>query len=655
MKNTILLLLLLLQLNVKAQAEKPGGIDGAIKWFTCSLENNNTIVWKNKLESNALFEKKIKTENAYLNFNAAIPFNAENKGFEIPLNDQNLRQFTLFIVYHPTDTLQEKIIWSLENEHYLELASTTNRMADLEQGKYMNYLNTKKDLPRINTYFQHKKDNFQFAQNNKLHLGKQPTTSNLPVQSFKGMIPELILFDRILSPKELIKIESYLAIKYGLTLSNNKSIQYVSANNIIIWDSQKDTSFHTNITGVGKDKISGLNQKQSTSSYEPKALTVSIGDIAETNEKNDSKLEDESFLMWADDGLQLNMHNKMDGQPLSIERNWLMQVSGDMSAQATHISFDTRRMKSNLSGNEIYWLSIDRSGTGAFPLEDVEYYPMSYLKENGDVIFENIYWDTDGSGYDRFTLAKAPKMFASFWIDQPTCTPMENGQMTISITGGQPSYFCELKNLETEDSQQWTTTENNLTINDLHAGKYIFYLNDLNGNIFSEKFFVQSSDAIVADIGNTYELKKGQTLSLNAAKNNEAPSIIYEWTTPDGKTIPGASIHIYSPGEYQLSISKDGCTSRQTIQVFGKEDNFASVLLFPNPIAKNATFNIRIELNVKEDIQASCYSENGHLLFSEKLKGSDLYLFSKKINAIGKHLMILEGEHSYFVEEIIVQ
>ena len=62
------------------------------------------------------------------------------------------------------------------------------------------------------------------------------------------------------------KIESYLAIKYGVTLDNTAggiAGDYRSTNNSLIWDASISPAYHNNVIGIGKDDIESLNQKQS--------------------------------------------------------------------------------------------------------------------------------------------------------------------------------------------------------------------------------------------------------------------------------------------------------------------------------------------------------------------------------------------------------
>lgn len=83
-------------------------------------------------------------------------------------------------------------------------------------------------------------------------------------------IAEVMTFNKKLSVSEMTRVESYLCIKYGITMSNNKgtgsSVTYMSSDGTSIWNSQ--TGFHNYVIGIGRDNAagnSGLNKLKSTS------------------------------------------------------------------------------------------------------------------------------------------------------------------------------------------------------------------------------------------------------------------------------------------------------------------------------------------------------------------------------------------------------
>ncbi|HCY80739.1 MAG TPA: hypothetical protein DHV22_03610, partial [Xanthomarina gelatinilytica] len=94
---------------------------------------------------------------------------------------------------------------------------------------------------------------------------------------------------------------------------------YVDSAGNIIWDVNTGTPaedvFNYDIAGIGRDDDSDLLQKQSRSvnnaldgaTRGQGVLTIGIGSIANTNNLNtNTELEDKEFLVWGNDGVDLD-------------------------------------------------------------------------------------------------------------------------------------------------------------------------------------------------------------------------------------------------------------------------------------------------------------------------------------------------------------
>jgi len=83
-------------------------------------------------------------------------------------------------------------------------------------------------------------------------------------------LAEEMTFNKALSEAELRRVESYLSLKYGITLGNNQAggaaIAYMESDGTIIWNQQ--TGYHNYVIGLGRDNAagnSGLNKLKTTS------------------------------------------------------------------------------------------------------------------------------------------------------------------------------------------------------------------------------------------------------------------------------------------------------------------------------------------------------------------------------------------------------
>ncbi len=218
---------------------------------------------------------------------------------------------------------------------------------------------------------------------------------------FNGRISEVIVFTDTLSSLEKQKVNSYLAVKYGLTMTQN----YISSTGSI----KKDVSdgYANDIAGIGRDDCSGLHQKQSKSMELEAIITIGQGTIASTNELNGNSIPaDGTYLMWGNDGAPANANwvtanVSIPGVDLaSIDRTWKFSEHFDITNALFQVevddpNFDLPAMPPTADG--IYYLLRDDDGD--FTNGGTTYEPMSLFA--GDIWEVNIADPTN----EYFTIA----------------------------------------------------------------------------------------------------------------------------------------------------------------------------------------------------------------------------------------------------------
>ncbi len=120
---------------------------------------------------------------------------------------------------------------------------------------------------------------------------------------FKGSIAEVIIYDADIDDGDANIIQSYLALKYGLTLKYGLSPagagDYISSSGTVIWDASTVQNYINGIGAIGRDDASGLDQRQGQSSSPGSVLAIGLGDIELTNDDNTNSFSsDESFMIW---------------------------------------------------------------------------------------------------------------------------------------------------------------------------------------------------------------------------------------------------------------------------------------------------------------------------------------------------------------------
>ncbi|RYD96697.1 MAG: hypothetical protein EOP54_13085, partial [Sphingobacteriales bacterium] len=116
---------------------------------------------------------------------------------------------------------------------------------------------------------------------------------------------EMIVFPNKLTDQETNKVESYLAIKYGQTLSKEQNRNYLSSTGAVVWEGTTNNNYYNNIFGIARDNISALHQKQSKSVNANQKLLLGVGNtLANTNTANTNNLTEGQYLIVGDNGLQ---------------------------------------------------------------------------------------------------------------------------------------------------------------------------------------------------------------------------------------------------------------------------------------------------------------------------------------------------------------
>ena len=128
-------------------------------------------------------------------------------------------------------------------------------------------------------------------------------------QYFQGDIAEVILYTDDLSAADRNKVESYLAVKYGITLDNTAggaAGDYFNSEGDTIWDASVTPAYHNDIIGIMRDDNSNFTQKQSHTADD--SLRLYISTLAANNGANAGSItNDQSSILIGDNG-GLNRH-----------------------------------------------------------------------------------------------------------------------------------------------------------------------------------------------------------------------------------------------------------------------------------------------------------------------------------------------------------
>ncbi len=181
------------------------------------------------------------------------------------------------------------------------------------------------------------------------HFNGPFDTSNFDNKGFEGYSPELLVYNRILTPGERRKAESYLAMKYGVTLNDS----YLDGDGNLVWDRDDAGVYHNRVTAISRNKAGDFLQPMSATSYEEGPLYTSLPENDSYHKSNSYGLPSEAHLLvmgreygnpmpdklslfWGDDGGTLETYTSPNDTLWHImNRTWLVKPNMPTVADTT--------------------------------------------------------------------------------------------------------------------------------------------------------------------------------------------------------------------------------------------------------------------------------------------------------------------------------
>lgn len=309
--------------------------------------------------------------------------------------------------------------------------------------------------------------NAVFSAGRGMNAGDQVTGTGLKgsLNRINIFCPELCIFPRILRPLERLKVESYLAMKYGVTLTGS----YLDPKGDLIWDSEGQKEFHNRVTALARDSAGNFTQVRSATSSGQYVLpsggenemTDSLGSHVELSKNHfltigkepESNLSDGTSIIWGDDGGTTAVEDySPEADPEAgnespwhfMTRRWLIKRHGDISSLRCMAALRNFDRPWKLNSRSRTFLCIDRSSTGSPEPESMDTVRCSVPDNTfGKTMFHNVEWDPDGSGSDIFTFAYFDGLQAQASATPATCSgavPLSDGTVTVNVTVGDPSF-----------------------------------------------------------------------------------------------------------------------------------------------------------------------------------------------------------------------
>ena len=428
------------------------------------------------------------------------------------------------------------------------------------------------------------------------------TKEKLPVKALKNGMMEYVVYDRALTAAERMRVESALALRHGITLAHS----YLNSKGETIRNYYRLKAYNHRVAGIISDATSKLDRTTGESSESEAVIKVSAQSINEG-----------ASYLWGDNAKQLSFAaDKGNGK--WMQRRWAATTTGQPAEQLT-LTFDTRSIHQlqPLDKDEHYYLAVDNSGTGKFPIGQIHYYKAQDSHADS-IVFANISAD---AGESIFTFRIAKDFFATVEIAQPRCATAEKGQLKVLFTGGTAPYNVTIS-LDGKALYSQSTSDSTLTVSDLQQGKYIIAAKDYTGKTLLNEIMISNAD--MADVPELQDVHFSQGASRDYRLDTKS-DYICRWKSPKGRYLSGESVTLDEDGEYLLELTNsEGCSTTRTLNVSTMAgDGFVRYDVSPNPTT-DGNVNIRVEMSESLPLELWLYSPDGALLQKE-IRLSDTY------------------------------
>jgi len=575
-KLTFSVLISLFFINVHAQLHFPGGVAGAETWYMVKHSDFDQQLFVNSstdyititscnaaIGSKSLFNfnHSIAATQLCLKYNAALENTTSRNVFFVGEPKENTSNFSHLTVGWNTALTNLPAFDSVVKNRF-DLGTVNSWLHNKQSLTYQGNSNANVNFYHWNIYQMDRKyKSYGFNGESTFYIGKEFTNALTPGLNYHGNFPEFISFPFELTSNQRNRVESYLALKYGITLRREDS--YKNSKNLVFWDKINNLRFQSRIFGIGRDDISGLNQLQSESVHFKDYLVTSVGQLAASNpEKQDhASIENNHFIVFADNGQNIVFDAENDFGARVLSRKWLSQNTGE-NADVIPMSF-----KVNISGAMAQALALDPSlklwmlhdkyvtnqEVSDFNNNYVEYYePTNVTPLYG--FFDNVLFDPDNSIYDQYTFGVGPQMIVQVRFDLGNCEDLSK-KADVIITGGRAPYTINIVNTGNYN-EDFVINENTLEFQALAPYTYTVYVVDSNGNDAIVEIEVNSSQ-ITVDLGPDQILNSDvQQVILDAGVNVTDSNATYQWSKNNELLADITSILVaVGPGEYKVTIT----------------------------------------------------------------------------------------------------
>jgi gliding motility-associated-like protein len=374
-------------------------------------------------------------------------------------------------------------------------------------------------------------------------------------EATSSAMAEVIMYNSNLSDADINKVETYLAIKYGITLGQGTTFtqpigptNYSASNGIVIWNAAGNNGYGKCITGIGRDDASALLQKQSKSVHDSTLVYIYNGNTGGTftamNTDNTTSFPgDRAFLLFGDNGLSRNLNTCIyNGKMARMDRVWKVQRSGSIGV--TTLAVDQTDVPAAVK-------NLIVSNNPLFPAGNTTIYPLQSAAGK-------LYAAVTLANNEYFSFA-SDSLIVQLTVTDPTCSAPNSGSVAAAPTGGINPY-----------TYSWNTSpvQTGATATGLGGGNYILTVTNSGGCAATYPVTVATPPPapVIAVSASQNAICNGSPVTLTASV---VSGTVASWSwSPGGQTTSAITVTPSSTTTYTVTGSDGaGCNTTATTTI----------------------------------------------------------------------------------------
>ncbi len=465
---------------------------------------------------------------------------------------------------------------------------------------------------------------------------------------------EILVYNQRLSASQMLPIQTYLSLKYGISLDDN--LDYRSAVDVVLWDYKKNKAYAKRITGLGRSDLFELQQLQTQNSNDS-LFRMGLEAEAVSNSLNKGYLNNESFFIYGDNGQPISFipEDKVDFDKL--QRVWKYDKTKNFSAKNVYIKLAWDQFIDQTVVHD-YFLYINNSTKPPVNLNSFKLVKGVII--DSSLVFNNIVIDknTNKEGFISLYRKRRFELEAN-WLAR--CDASDG--LKLTIIGGTKPYTIKFINNQGVVEKQQKTQRNELDIDGINqSNEGVVVIQDALGTTIKRAYTDIGKSDIPIELKTLWILNEGSRVRVTPffTAAFDRTLLQYEWAL-NGQIIGnGPALEAIEKGDYTLKVISDkACFLLPfTIVDFEKIDqnNNDKNGIFPNPVKAGEPFTVQISFpNPITKAQLSVFTIKGQFLTSQEYTQTNHITYTHFLNTAGTYIILVKSEATTRVFKLIVQ